>query len=159
VSDDNIHINHDFKPAGDLDGKENNNALDPIEKNIKKTAHVKPLKEVWIGKESFFKKLTKTATKTALGQNTVGRILGIGLDVTSLFIPQVESTRRKVKDTFNLNQQKFKYKGNMNILKKAFSLKGIKEFFKYRDENGNFSWEQVGVSLLQIAVFIAVAYV
>lgn len=44
------------------------------------------------------------------------------------------------------------------MIKKAFSLQGLKDFLKFRDENGNFSWEQLGISLLQIAVTAGVVW-
>lgn len=47
---------------------------------------------------------------------------------------------------------------DMNIIKKALSIQGAKDFLKWKDEDGNFSWEQVGVSLLQIGILVLLAW-
>ena len=102
-----------------------------------------------IHSKSSWQKIKDTFKKTWNGNNNVGKYLGLGLDIGESFAPKWISEIRDI----------FQSKNNdMNLLRKAFSIQGLKEFLKVKDEDGNFSWEQVGVSLLQIAVFVLLAW-
>jgi len=96
---------------------------------------------------SFWDKLKLTVQ----GKTDVGRVTGTVLNIAELFAP---SWAVKARDVIQ-SQTKPK---DMNILKRAFSLQGVKHFFKFRDEDGKFSWEQVGVSLLQVGVLVLLAW-
>lgn len=40
------------------------------------------------------------------------------------------------------------------MLKKIFTIEGIKAFFRVRDENGNFSWAEFGASAAQLGLIL-----
>lgn len=84
------------------------------------------------------------------GKTDVGRIIGTGLDIAELFAPKWAVKTRTVIQS--------KTTTDMNIIKKALSIQGAKDFLKWKDEDGNFSWEQVGVSLLQIGIVVLLAW-
>jgi hypothetical protein len=99
---------------------------------------------------SKWEKLKRKAKRTWHGKNKVGKYLGLGLDVGEQFAPKWISSIRDIFQSKN--------NSDMNLVRKAFSIQGIKEFLKVKDEDGNFSWEQVGISLLQVAVFVLLAW-
>lgn len=88
-------------------------------------------------------------------ENKAGRQAKIVKDAILAFTP---FGKKISTGTELLTQIITKEQQDMNIIKKAFSIQGIKDFFKFKDENGKFSWEQVGISLLQIAVFVLLAW-
>lgn len=72
----------------------------------------KSLMEAFHGDGSLFEKIGDAALETAFGRNTVGRILGIGLDIGLGFIPwgnQVQRIRREAKVVLRQHPDKFKY--------------------------------------------------
>lgn len=78
------------------------------------------------------------------GQNDVGRSIGVVLDIAETFAP-----RWAVK-TRTLIQHEEK-----PMLQKVLS---IKNFINLKDENGNFSWSELGASMLQIVLAGAIVW-
>lgn len=41
------------------------------------------------------------------------------------------------------------------MIKKIFTIEGVKAFFRVRDDEGNFSWAEFGASFAQLALICA----
>lgn len=86
---------------------------------------LKDLREAWAEGDTFLQKLGNTVTKTFWGRNTVGRAVGMALDVGLGFIPygeKIQRIRRKGKALLGQSPERFSYqpqqKGtSMNWLK------------------------------------------
>lgn len=96
--------------------------------------------------KSRWQKFKKQIKRTWQGKNDTGKIIGFGLDIGELFVPQYVA---RLRDQLQSKQ------GNKTMLKKILS---IKNFINLKDENGNFSWQELGASLLQIVLAGAIVW-
>lgn len=73
---------------------------------------IKDLRQAWADGDTFFEKIGGAVTKTFWGRNTVGRILGMGLDIGLGFIPygqKIQRVRRKGKALLGQSPKRFSY--------------------------------------------------
>lgn len=97
------------------------------------------------GAEKSFKVWLK---RTVKGENTPGQIIGGALDIAGFILPD--------KGIINRIRSRFQSQSNGKpMLKKVLS---IRNFINLKDEQGNFSWSELGASLLQIAIAGAIVY-
>ena len=115
----------DLDPIKDTDGKDDFTEGVEYDSELKKAPPTKydSVAEAFLVEDGFFKKIGSAITQTVAGRTTVGRVLGIGLDVATFVFPygsKIDKIRKTTKTLLGLDQRKFKYqpnKGNMKLLK------------------------------------------
>jgi hypothetical protein len=88
------------------------------------------------------------------GENLLGQGVGAVVDIATLFLPfghQIDNGRDTIRAVLSRNQKQT----NKPMLKKILKLRN---FVNIRDENGNFSWQELGASVLQIVISAAIVY-
>lgn len=103
----------------------------PVEYEFEDVPEGMSLKEAWKAGDSFFEKLGNTITKTVAGRNTVGRVLGIGLDIGLGFLPhggKIQKVRQKGKLLLGQSPKRFTYQPQQ----KGSSMKWIKNRLRER---------------------------
>lgn len=87
--------------------------------------------------------------RTFRGKNDFGKYFGLGLDVGESFLPHWVSRIRDI----------FQRKTNTKRMNFSDKLKKVRNWISWHDKNGEFSFKELGLSLLKIAVPSAVVYV
>jgi len=111
----------DLDPIKDTDGKDDFTEGIKYDSELKKAPPTKydSVAEAFLIEDGFFKKIGSAITKTVAGRTTVGRVLGIGLDVATFVFPygsKIDSIRKTTKTLLGLDQRKFKYQPNISIM-------------------------------------------
>lgn len=115
------------------------------------------IREAYKDKDSFWDGIVKVATETSTGQNTVGRIGGLVLDVATVIAPygsKIDRLRSAGKQALNLNQTNNEMK---DILKRAFTTDGG-SFLRVRDQDGKISFKAIGATLIRLVVLSGALY-
>lgn len=115
------------------------------------------VREAYRSTDGFLSGVGEVIRSTALGQNTVGRVAGIGLNILEIVFPigKVSKLREAGKKALNLNKDKNDMK---DAIKRAFTRDGG-SFFRVRDEDGNISTETILASLIRGLLIVGVLYV
>lgn len=103
-------------------------------------------------KDNALKRIFRSLYKGIKGKNKAGKKIGYGLDLVGVFVPVVDKFRDAAKGLLGLNKSQTKSKP---MLSKILS---VKNFINMKDEQGNFSWQELGASLLQIVLAGAIVY-
>lgn len=96
----------------------------------------------------------KRARAFLTGQNLLGQGVGAVVDIATMFLPfgqTINNGREAVRAVLSRNQKQT----NRPMLKKILS---IRNFVNVRDENGNFSWAELGASVLQLALAAGIVW-
>lgn len=123
------------------------------------------VQEAWVEGDSFFEKVGNAISETALGRNTVGRVLGIGLDIGLGFVPHgnmISDIREKGKRLLGQSPRKFQYQSTekpmfTKALKRAFTTDGG-GWLRIRDEDGNFSITAVTATIIRLVFLLALLW-
>lgn len=156
----NIDEVSDVTVPGDSDGRDDftETGQTPADELTEASgAKYDSVREAFAEGDRFFEKVGNVITKTVAGRNTVGKGLGLALDVVTMIAPagsKIDRLRQKGKDLLNLNKDRNDMK---NIIKRAFTTDGG-GLLRIRDEDGNISVTAIGATLLRIALVVGVYY-
>lgn len=143
-------ISADDLPYADAEVGDKGNLEDLDNIDIK--APEKDIVDIATPKDKPLKRIFRSLKKVAKGENSVGKKIGHGLDIVGVFVPGVDKIRGSVKGILGMDKSK---QTDKPMLSKILS---IKNFINLKDEDENFSLQELGASLLQIVLAGAVVW-